>query len=179
MVAPFPAPTAPTETPLLIAFADLTRFMLNCERTPDLELARLMDELYVRVGEKIAAAGGAVVKFIGDAALVVFPESRVDEGVAALLELKDETDVWLAKRGWDSRLVVKAHFGTAVAGSYGPRDLQRFDVIGRDVNLAATIETRSFGLSAQAFRKLSPETRKRFKKHTPPITYIPLDSARP
>lgn len=27
-------------------------------------------------------------------------------------------------------------------------------------------------LSAEAFRKLSPETRKRFKKHSEPVAYI-------
>jgi hypothetical protein len=30
-------------------------------------------------------------------------------------------------------------------------------------------------LSPQAFRKLEPETRKLFKKHTPPVTYIPVE----
>ena len=175
----FAAPAARTETPLLIAFCDLARFMANCERRSDTEIADLMDQFYVRVCERVVAAGGAVVKFIGDAALIVFPEERASDGVLALLDLKDDVDGWLARSGWDSRLVVKAHFGTAVAGPFGPREYGRTDVIGGAVNVAATLQTRSFALSAQAFRKLTPEARRRFKKHTPPVTYIPLDAARP
>jgi len=47
------------------------------------------------------------------------------------------------------------------------------------VNVAARLQTRSFALSAETFRLLSPAARKVFKKHTPPILYIPLDAARP
>ena len=32
-----------------------------------------------------------------------------------------------------------------------------------------------FTLTPQAFRQLNPDTRKLFKKHTPPVTYIPLE----
>jgi hypothetical protein len=42
------------------------------------------------------------------------------------------------------------------------------------VNTAATLESRNFALSAQAFRKLGPAARKAFRKHTPPVTYIPV-----
>ena len=38
------------------------------------------------------------------------------------------------------RVVVKAHFGVAVAGDYGPEGGRSFDVIGSAVNLAATID---------------------------------------
>jgi adenylate cyclase len=179
MAASLGALTARTEIPLLIAFADLTRFQVTCERTPDAEMAALLDELYVRVAERVAGAGGVVVKYMGDAALVVFPEERASDGAVALLALKEETDAWLRGRGLDCRLIVKAHFGPAVAGPFGPRESRRFDVIGSAVNLAATLETRSFALSAEAFRRLAPDARKRFKKHTPPITYIPLDGPRP
>jgi class 3 adenylate cyclase len=179
MVSSFTAPAVHTELALLISFVDLSRFRVDSERLTDRELAALVDELYTRVSARIVGAGGAVVKFMGDAALIVFPESLVNEGVLALLELQEETDAWLRERGWDSRLIVKAHFGTAVAGPFGPRADRRHDVIGGAVNLAATLPTRSFALSAQAFRKLSPEVRRRFMKHTPPITYIPVGSQRP
>ncbi len=179
MVSAFAAPAVHTELPLLISFVDLSRFRVDSERVNDRELATLVDELYTRISAKIVGAGGAVVKFIGDAALIVFPEQRVDAGVLALLELQEETDAWLGEKGWDSRLIVKAHFGTAVAGPFGPREHARHDVIGSAVNLAATLPARAFALSAQAFRKLSPEMRRRFMKHTPPITYIPVGSRRP
>ena len=47
-----------------------------------------------------------------------------------------------------------------------------FDVIGAEVNTAAMLDHTGLALSVAAFRSLSPVLRKRFKKHTAPITYI-------
>ena len=71
-------------------------------------------------------------------------------------------------------MIVKAHFGTVIAGHYrsGGDGAQRFDIIGENVNVAARLDSHGFAISAEAFRKLGADTRKRFKKHTPPITYI-------
>ncbi len=159
-----------TEQPMLIAFSDLHGYSRHASRTPDAEVAETMDALYRRIEAGVTEAGGRVIKFIGDAALMVFPEHAVDRGVIALLELKDDIEQWLATLGWKSNMVVKVHFGTVIAGNYGAEE--RFDAIGFAVNTAAMLDSRSFALSAQAFRKLAPETRRRFKKHTPPITYI-------
>ena len=167
------------EVPLLIAFADLTRFAAQTQRTDDVELAETIDAYYEHVGAAVQAGGGTVVKFLGDAALVAFPESGVDRGVEALLALKESVDDLMARRGWGCRLAVKAHFGTAVAGPFGAAGAKRPDLIGRAVNIAATLEARGVTLSAEAFRKLGPGVRARFKKHTPPITYIRIEDARP
>jgi adenylate cyclase len=167
------------ETPLLIAFADLTRFMVNASRTPDTELAELIDGWYDCVGRRIQSAGGRVVKFIGDATLAVFPEAAADAAVEALLALRHDSQTYFSSRGWDSRLVVKLHHGTVVAGPFGVGGDKRFDVIGSEVNTAARLTSNGFAMSPEAFRRLSPAARKAFKKHTPPVTYIPLGDARP
>jgi len=165
---------------LVIVFLDLSVYTQDARRTADdLRLADIVDGYYERVARRCVGAGGTVVKFIGDGALIVFPVDRADAAAGALFDLKSEVDEWLASLGWESRLVVKAHCGSVVAGLYGARDEKRFDVIGDEVNVAARLPTRSFALSAQAFRRLSPDTRKRFKKHTPPITYIPLEDRHP
>jgi len=165
-------PSARAEVPLLIAFSDLHGYTMHALRTPDAEVAETMDELYRRVANRVEAAGGRVVKFIGDAALMVFPEGAADDGVVALLALKREIEQWLASDGWNARMVVKVHFGTVIAGPFGVGENRRFDVIGRAVNTAARLDSRGFAMSPEAFRKLAPETRKHFKKHTPPVTYI-------
>src|SRR5207237_10013877 len=116
---------------------------------------------------------------IGDAALLVFPEDAVDRGVEGLLQLKDTVDDLMQERGWDCRLAVKAHFGTTVAGPFGAAGAKRFDVIGKAVNTAASLDSTGVTLSVEAFRKLSPDMRTRFKKHTPPITYLRNDDPRP
>ncbi|HJZ86305.1 MAG TPA: adenylate/guanylate cyclase domain-containing protein [Polyangia bacterium] len=174
-----PTPASRTECPLLVVFADLTRFMLDARRVEPHRLADLIDHYYERVADAVAGAGGHLLKFMGDGALAVFAEPHVDAAVLALLQLKQDVDAWLHGLGWDSRLYVRAHFGPVIAGPYGGQGAKRFDVIGETVNVAARLDARGFALSAQAFRKLSPALRRRFKKHTPPILYIPLEHRRP
>ena len=60
-----------SQVPLLIAFVDLTRFGAQSQRTDDLELAETLDAYYEHVGAAVRASGGNVVKFEGDAALIV------------------------------------------------------------------------------------------------------------
>ena len=165
-------PPSRAEIPLLIAFADLTRYAAQSLRISDETLAQTMDAHYERIAARIEPAGGSVVKFIGDAALVVFPVESVDRGVQALLDLKEEVDHWFEAIGWECRMMVKIHFGPAIAGPYGASGAKRFDVLGRSVNAAAMLDSTGVALSAEAFRKLGPAMRKRFKKHTPTITYI-------
>jgi adenylate cyclase len=162
---------------MLVSFIDIAGFARGAERTDDEHLADLLDRYYERIGTAADAGGGTLVKLIGDGALLAFPVERADAAVAALLALR--ADVPALFDGWHSELVVKIHAGDVVCGPFGARDDKRFDVIGGEVNLAARLPTRSFALSAEAFRCLSPAMRARFKKHTLPITYIPSEDRRP
>jgi class 3 adenylate cyclase len=62
---------ARAEHPLLVVFADLTRFMTNARGTPDTVLADLLDGYYRAAARLVGGAGGRVVKFMGDAFLNV------------------------------------------------------------------------------------------------------------
>ena len=53
--------------------------------------------------------------------------------------------------------------------------MKRFDIIGDNVNITATLKSNGFTISVETFRKLKKETRQLFKKHTPPITYIDVE----
>jgi class 3 adenylate cyclase len=170
-------PPERAEMRLLISFVDLTRFTAETRRRPNVEIATAMDEMYRRIGAAIAAAGGRLVKFIGDASLIVFAEDGVDRGVIALLALKEELDDYFRGLGWECRAAVKIHVGTAVAGPYGLAGT--FDVLGNDVNTCATIHSPGVALSVEAFRGLSADLRRRFKKHTPPVCYIRTEDPRP
>jgi adenylate cyclase len=160
------------EVPLLVIFVDLTRFFTQSQRVSDLDLADTLDAFYELVAEAVEGAGGVLVKFIGDAALIVFEEERVDRGVSMLLDLKRSVDAFMAERDWECRLVAKVHFGPVIAGPFGGVKAKRYDVAGKTVNTTATLEGTGITLSAAAFRKLGRDLRTRFKKHTPPILYI-------
>ncbi|PYP58503.1 MAG: hypothetical protein DMD40_05380 [Gemmatimonadetes bacterium] len=164
-----------SELSLLVAFTDFTHFAAQAERLDDVEVARVMDAYYEVAGRTVAAAGGRVVKFIGDATLAVFPAESVDRGVLGLLELKDAADRLMVDRGWESRLTVKAHFGPVVAGQFGLQSDKRYDILGKTVNVTARLDASGVALSVEAFRQLGPDVRQRFKKHTPPVTYIRVE----
>jgi class 3 adenylate cyclase len=164
---------------LVIVFVDLTTYARDAEGCEDARVADVLDRLYEAFGAAASRAGGVVVKTIGDGALLVFEAARADDAVAALLGLRDEVAALCGAAGWGSQLIVKMHVGDVVCGPFGPRDAKRFDVIGSDVNVTARLQTKAFALSAEAFRALSKEGRARFKKHTPPITYLPVEDRRP
>jgi class 3 adenylate cyclase len=152
----------------LIAFIDLTRFDAESQRVDDGVIAETLDAYYERVTRAIESAGGTVVKFIGDAALIVFPTTSVDAGARALFDLKPSVDRWMQGLGWECRLIVKAHFGEAIAGDFGAESSKRFDVIGRAVNTAARLKggATDVTLSLDALQQLSPETRARYELRT-------------
>jgi adenylate cyclase len=167
-----------SEVSLLIVVTDFTRYTAQVDGLADLDAASVMSDYYALADAAIRAAGGRVVKFIGDAMLAVFPPERVDSGVVGLLELKEAADRFMADRDWDCRLQAKVHYGTVAQGLFRAAGEGGFDILGKAVNVAFRLEAAGgVTLSVEAFRQLGPEVRARFKKHTPPITYIRLEDA--
>jgi adenylate cyclase len=150
--------------PMLIAFVDLSGFARQAARIDDDVIAAVLDGWYERCASHVGAAGGRVVKFIGDAALIVFDAARADDGIAALFALKADGDAYLAAAGWACHANVKAHVGPCVAGSYGAAGDKRFDVIGKSVNTAARLPTAGVALSADAIAAIGPALRGRFEE---------------
>ena len=164
-----------SQSDCLIAFTDLAGFTRAVRGLDELALFQTMSDYFEYLGETVEKEGATLVKCIGDAALVLFPESCVDRGVQALLRLSSQGDQWLIEHGLKCSHYIKVHFGRVLTGPVGAKGAKCLDVYGHAVNVAATLQSSGFALTAQAFRKLSPQTRKLFKKHAPPITYIPID----
>jgi len=163
-----------TQADLLVAFGDITLFARTAAAMPDAAAFKLLSDFYEMIGDIVEKAGGKFLKPIGDAALVVFPDTAVDAGVRALVTMKARCDEWMEKRNLPCRLRIGAHFGPVACGPLGSRSDKRFDIIGNTVNIAARLRTGGIAISPQVFRKLKPDTRRLFKKHTPPVTYIPV-----
>lgn len=157
----------------LVACSDLTGFAKLTSKLSEEELFQFLSDYYEFVGDTIASSSGKVIKFMGDAALMLFPEQQSDAGIRVLLKLQQSGDEFLSSRGASCRHHIRAHFGPVQVGELGTRDDKRIDVIGSTVNTLFLLKTSEFAMTPEAFRKLQPETRTLFKKHTPPITYIP------
>jgi class 3 adenylate cyclase len=158
----------------LVACSDLTGYAKLTGKLSEEEIFYFLSDYYEFVGDAIAPSEGRVIKFMGDAALMTFPEAQVDSGVMSLLALQGEGDKFLSARGISCRHHIRAHFGSIQQGELGTRTDKRLDIIGSTVNTMFLLRASEFAITPEAFRKLKPETRKVFKKHTPPVTYIPL-----
>jgi class 3 adenylate cyclase len=157
----------------LVACSDLTGYARLAGKKSDEEIFQLLADYYEIVGDIIAPASGRVIKFMGDAALMLFSETSADAGVRALLTLQSDGDRFWAERGVACHHHIRAHFGPVCLGPIGTRGEKREDILGSTVNTLFLLKASGFAMTSEAFRKLEPETRKLFKKHTPPMTYIP------
>ena len=160
----------------LVACSDLTGYARLAGKKSDEEIFALLSTYYELVGDTIAPSG-RVIKFMGDAALMFFPETDADTGVRALLALQKEGDRFWAERGLACHHHVRAHFGVVCVGPIGTKAEKREDILGAAVNTLFLLKTSGFALTSEAFRQLKPETRRLFKKHTPPVAYIPNGQA--
>lgn len=153
-----------------VAFFDLSRFAEWSSADEDQQIASFLQAFYELAAEMLEPAGARIVKFMGDAGLVVFPPEVAEAAIFALCEFSQRARESAAEAGLGAYLNVNIHLGPVIAGSFGPAG-GRFDVIGKTVNIAARLGRRGVTLSAQAFRALSQEGRERFRKYAPPVTY--------
>ena len=165
----------PHEVDLLVAFSDISGFHRAVRKRNPQQFFDLLSGYYELFGDVIEGAGGKVIKFIGDSTLFVFSADQVDIGVRTIKELQEAGNAWLHDSGMSCGHYFKAHFGPVMAGPVGTRADKRLDVFGETVNIAAMLKANGIAITPQVFRKLEPETRKLFKKHTPPVTYIPVE----
>lgn len=161
---------------LLLLFTDLSAFARMSEEIADpVELFRIMNAYFEFIGKIVDDHGGETIKCLGDSALIVFPEEKVDNGVEAAFQIKSEGDKWLANKGFRCKTVVKGNFGAVAYGSMGPVGKKITDVFGTTVNETFLLKSNGIAFTASAFRKMAPETRKLLKKHTPAIRYIAIE----
>ena len=167
----------PIKTNLLICFGDLYRFIDVAKKLENaLDMFDLLNGMAVTIIRHISNTRGRVIKFIGDSVLIVFPEDSVDEGMLLLLEMREKVAEYFSSRDIDMKMHIGVHFGEVAIGPLGQDPLRTIDVLGDPVSRAAVLAGREyrgkFVITPQAFRKLKPETRKRFHKFTPPVVYI-------
>ncbi len=154
-----------------VAFFDLSRMAEWASSEEDVLVASFFQSFYELAAKHIEPAGGQIIKFMGDSGLAVFPKESAEEVIFALSAFAEEARETARGFGLDTYLNVSVHVGPVLAGSFGPPGAERFDVIGKTVNIAARLGRRGVTLSPQAFRSLSMDGRKRFEKVTRPVTY--------
>ena len=162
----------PIETNLLVVVFDMTHFSKYSRKYPSMNIFNKMVKFNETSSKFVKEHGGLILKFIGDAGLAIFPEDNASESIVAMAKFKAEMDRWLEKNLPGSHLAVNCHIGPVTVGpAAGFNGQSQIDIFGETVNICFTMSQRGFVISPQAFRSLSAEARKQFKKFTPPIIY--------
>lgn len=171
---------APAQCEALVAVYETRWLSLHAEKAGSLDrVLEVMAGYFALTGTIVEEAGGRQVKILGDAGLAVFPAARSDDAVAALSRLRVEGGGWLADQGTRCPVVVKADLGPVILGMVGAPGHERLEVYGKPVAAAYMLPSTGFAMTAPVFRSLSPEGRKPFRKHTPPVSYIGIEDNRP
>ncbi len=141
----------------VIWISDLRGFTDLSDRLAGPDVTALLNAYFERLAGAVLAAGGEVLKFIGDGLLAVFPlASRYDqdrdaaeaalaaaeEALAAIEALNGEPPASLRDiAGWQPlRTGIALHEGEVFFGNVGAPERLDFTVIGRAVNEASRVE---------------------------------------
>jgi class 3 adenylate cyclase len=117
---------------MVVGLADIAGFAKACKGKSDLETFSMLNTFYDLVSNIIRKGDGTVVKFMGDSALVLFPEDKAKQAVDSLRELSIAAARIWAEFNEKCTVRIKAHVGSVVIGLMGPD--QRLDVIGNTLN---------------------------------------------
>jgi len=162
---------APTEDRRVLMLADLVGYQRLTRGRPDLEIWALLDDFARLAHSHVAAAGGRVIKYLGDACFADFPPARALDAVDAAAAIRrDAGPLGQRHLGRPLRVSVNLHMGRVVTGAFGPHGWP--DVIGAAVNHVMTMGgAEGLRLSEPVYRALPSDRRGPWSKHRPPAVY--------
>ncbi len=134
-----------------IVFCDIRGFTALSERLGADGVVRVVNEVFAVIGREAEARGGEILKFIGDAMLVVFPiEGDRAAAARAKVETARASRAGVAPPGAGVRGGGGGHIGKVVQGNIGTPTRLDFTVMGPAVNLASRLEGLCKPLAADA-----------------------------
>ena len=139
-----------------IMFCDVRGFTAMSETMAGDELVGLMNTLFECIGEKVEEQGGEILKFIGDAMLIVYPADHYETDTAlgrALITTAISASAAVQTLGEEvgRPLAVGfgAHIGEVLYGNIGTSKRLDFTVMGPAVNLTSRLESLCKPLGAR------------------------------
>ncbi len=128
-----------TDISAAIMMADIRAFTAMSEKMQRADLVSLLNETFDAAAVAIVAAGGQILKFMGDGFLAIF-QTEEDPAAAARSALAAAIAVQKGlPRG--IQMDIALHVGDVHYGNIGAADRLDFTVIGSAVNTAARIES--------------------------------------
>lgn len=134
-----------------IMFCDIRGFTALSERVGAEQLVAVVNQVFTLVGAEAATRGGEILKFIGDAMLLVFPVGQDRAAVArAMVETARASLGALQAAELPVGVGCGGHLGAVVQGNIGTPDRLDFTVMGPAVNLASRLESECKPLGVPA-----------------------------
>jgi adenylate cyclase len=124
----------------VVLFCDISGFMRLASSIGE-RMPAFVQEFYRMVGDAVVGGGGRIVKYIGDAVLVIFPGGGETEAVRCALRMRGGFTELLGRyaSGDGARLEVAISSGEVVEGIFGHDSLRLYDIMGETVAHAAII----------------------------------------
>ena len=133
-----------------IWFSDMRNFTRLSDQAPAQQVIGVLNDYFTAMAGPIQAAGGEVLKFIGDAVLAIVPVQGEDPGpacdgvlAAGLVALRNLAELNAARAsagGAAIRAGIALHLGQVIYGNIGAPSRLDFTVIGPAVNEVTRIE---------------------------------------
>jgi len=132
-------------------FSDLRNFTQLTETSPSREVLQLLNDYFEFVAAAVGARGGEILRFIGDAMLIVFPidaDTTCESACKAAIEAARDAQSTIATLNFQRRrhgqpqieFGVGLNVGEVVYGNVGAPDRLDFTVMGPAVNRTARLE---------------------------------------
>jgi adenylate cyclase len=160
------------ELEAVIGFVDMRSFTATTQAAEGTQVIHRLNSFFSALNVVVTSAGGLILKFMGDGALVVFPlgndntESVAQHALDAHRQFRDRINTINLENEGDPLgpidFGMALHIGTVLYGNIGAPTRLDFTVIGPAVNLAARLEglCPRFGVDivvSEAFAQLLPD----------------------
>ena len=135
-------------------FADLRGSTALSEEMDPIDFIRMLNHFLSELIEIVNAWQGNILDFVGDAIVAVFGAPRPNACSArdaaacavAMQRRMDAVNRWNREQGYpDLSMGIGLHIGDAILGNIGSPTRMKYDMIGRNVNLASRIQTYTAG----------------------------------
>ena len=139
-----------------LIFCDVRGYTAMSQRLGGPQTVVIMNEVFEVIGDATASEGGEILKFIGDAMLIVFPlddisEEQVARAMYRAIETASSGVARVAERHTETLSAgFGCHMGEVVYGNIGTPSRLDFTVMGPSVNLTSRLESLTKTVGAPA-----------------------------
>lgn len=138
-----------------IMFCDLRGFTRLNQQLGAEKTVEVMNQVFDRIGQVMESSPAEILKFIGDALLIVLPVSEFDsleQVQSCMLNLATRSHALVKELGRELELPLAVgfggHIGKVVYGNVGTSSRLDFTIMGPAVNLAARLEAQCSSVGA-------------------------------